>query len=96
MRKGIKKVRRKFVFLSLIFIGLFVSLFCSLRSSYSQVNEKKDEKDVLSSQYQDLLDEQDALEKEVLKMQNPEYIARYVREKYMYSKDGELILRIDE
>ena len=29
-------------------------------------------------------------------MQDPEYIARYLREKYLYSKDGEDIIRIPE
>ena len=28
------------------------------------------------------------------KLQDPDYIARYAREKYSYSKDGEIILRI--
>ena len=30
------------------------------------------------------------------KLQNPEYIARYAREKYLYSKEGEYILQIPE
>ena len=29
-------------------------------------------------------------------MQDPEYIARYLREKYLYSKAGEYIIRIPE
>ena len=95
MKKGNKKVKRKLFVLLLVFVGLFVSLFCSLRSSYGQVREKISEKDNLTLQYQNLKEEEDMLEKEVLRMQDPEYIGRYVREKYMYSKDGELILRID-
>ena len=30
------------------------------------------------------------------KLQDPDYIARYAREKYLYSKDGEFILKIPE
>lgn len=33
---------------------------------------------------------------EVSKLQDPDYIARYAREKYMYSKPGEIILRMVE
>ena len=96
MRKRKKGIRGKFMLLLIVFVVLFVSLFCSLKSSYMQVHEKISEKENLAIKYNELLDEQDMLEKEVVKMQNPEYIGRYVREKYMYSKDGELILRIDE
>ena len=37
----------------------------------------------------------DRLESEVKKMQDPAYIARYAKEKYLYSTDGEYIIRID-
>ena len=30
------------------------------------------------------------------KLQNPDYIARYAREKYSYSKDGEYVLQIPD
>ena len=34
--------------------------------------------------------------KDIKKLNDPDYITKYVREKYLYSKDGEIILRIDE
>ncbi len=94
--KKAKKFRGKLFFLLIVFAALSTVLFCSLRTSYKQIKEKIDEKEELSMQYQVLLDEQDTLEKEVVRLQDPEYIARYVREKYMYSKEGEFILRIEE
>ena len=36
------------------------------------------------------------LELDIRKLEDPDYIAKYVREKYFYSKDGELILRMDK
>ena len=33
---------------------------------------------------------------DVDKLQDPDYIARYAREKYLYSKDGEFIIKIPE
>ena len=39
--------------------------------------------------------EKEVLESDILKLKDPDYIAKYVREKYYYSKDGEVILRID-
>ena len=44
--------------------------------------------------YEELLEEQDSLKSEVVKLQDPEYVARYAREKYLYTKDGETILKI--
>ena len=41
-------------------------------------------------------EKEEELKLDANKLQNPEYVARYAREKYLYSKDGELILRIDD
>ena len=41
-----------------------------------------------------LKDQEDELKVDASKLQDPDYIARYAREKYSYSKDGEIILRI--
>ena len=43
-----------------------------------------------------LKDEEDKLNSDIKKLKDPEYVARYAREKYMYSKDGELIIRIPD
>lgn len=57
---------------------------------YSKYQEKKElEKELLS-----LKEKEEALKVDVDKLQDPDYIARYAREKYFYSKDGEYILRI--
>ena len=38
----------------------------------------------------------DVLNQEIIKLQDPEYLARYAREKYFYSKDGELIIKLPD
>ena len=38
---------------------------------------------------------EDQLESEVVKLQDPDHMARYAREKFGYTKDGELILRVE-
>ena len=40
------------------------------------------------------LEEEETLKSEIVKLQDDEYIARYAREKYLYSKDGEIIIKI--
>ena len=56
----------------------------------------KEEKAKLENQLVSLQEEKDALETDIMKLEDPDYIAKYVREKYFYSKDGELILRLDQ
>ena len=48
----------------------------------------------LKQKLTDLKEKEDQLQVDADKLQDPDYIARYAREKYAYSKDGEIILRI--
>ena len=56
----------------------------------------KKEKITLNNKILDLEKEKEVLETDIMKLEDPDYIAKYVREKYFYSKDGELILRMDK
>ena len=55
----------------------------------------KKEKENLENKLVTLKEEKEVLENDIMKLEDPDYIAKYVREKYFYSKDGELILRLD-
>ena len=68
----------------------------SFFSDWSQILENKREVKVLSEEYKELQEAESSLESEVTKLQDPEYIARYAREKFLYSKEGEIILRIPD
>lgn len=54
------------------------------------------EKIELENKYNDLLEEEDTLKSDIVRLKDPDYIARFAREKYLYSKDGEIIIRIVE
>ena len=43
---------------------------------------------------ENLKKEAESLNIEITKLSSPDYIARYAREKFMYTKNGELILKI--
>ena len=43
-----------------------------------------------------LKEEEEKLKGTVTKLQDPDYVARYAREKYLFSKDGEIIIRIPD
>ena len=48
---------------------------------------------LLESSYEELLDTEEALKAEVQKLQDPNYVERYAKEKFLYTKDDEIIIR---
>ena len=80
-----------FVFICLLIYSAYVTFV-----SCGKIIDKYQEKKELEKKYTSLIAEEELLEKEVNKLQDPEYIAKYAREKYLYSKDGEYIIKIVE
>lgn len=78
----------------LVGIGFVVSFSCV--SSWKQIVKNKQDKKALQAQYDKLVTKEDDLKDEVGKLQDPEYVAKYAREKYLYTKDGEIIVDLDE
>ena len=64
-------------------------------SNLAKITEKSKEKKQLINKLENLQEETKILKDDVEKLKNPEYAARYAREKYLYSKTGEKIIKID-
>ena len=94
MKKNKKSKRRLLLFapLSIIAIGYFLFTFVSYIISYSAL---KMEENNLKKQLVSLQEERANLKIEITKLNNPEYVARYAKENYLYSGDGEYIIKID-
>ena len=60
----------------------------------SQIVDKYKEAERLEQEMVLLGDREEELNSEIIKLQDKDYLARYAREKYFYSKNGELIIRI--
>ena len=58
--------------------------------------KEKGNKKALKDKIAALQEEKKDLETDIKRLEDSDYIAKYVREKYFYSKDGELILRMDK
>lgn len=86
------KIRMFFAFV--IFGGITVVLGYNLFNNLMSIREMNVEKKELKNKIADLEKEKKVLETDIMKLEDPDYIAKYVREKYYYSKDGEVILRI--
>lgn len=96
MKKMSQKTKFRVTFYT---IGLIISIvLCttSLLTNGRQIVDNKKEMEKLEQDYQDKLAEEEELKDEINKLQDPEYMARYAREKYLYSKNNEIIIKIEE
>lgn len=96
MTKGkTRKERKRLILISITTLALLFSLVGTLYKDFIKIMNNKKEASILVLEYQKLLDEEATLSSEVTKMQDPQYIARYAKEKYLYSSEGEVIIRTD-
>ena len=94
-KKSVKKSNTSRIgALFFILIMFLVILVGTVFTDLQQVFANKHEKEELESKYQELLEEEASLNSQVIKLQDPEYKARYARENQMYTGDGETILII--
>lgn len=93
-RISVKKIRNFFLFIIFSVVTGFLIYNCF--SNITLINNMKKEKKILEEKIVTLQDEKKELENDILKLKDPDYIAKYVREKYYFSKDGELILKMDK
>ena len=89
-----KKAKLRILLFFIIFGGIIGSLSYSFFSNVGKMIEINNEKHELQNKLVSLKDEEEVLNSDIKKLEDPEYVARYAREKYLYSKDGELIIRI--
>lgn len=90
----IKKSAKRICCFGIIAFVSIVGILLSVFKVVAQIVDKYKEADKLEMQLADLKEKEESLNNEILKLQDSEYLARYAREKYFYSKDGELIIRI--
>lgn len=96
MKNMSQKTKFRVTFLMLCSI-IAVVLFVSQTFSYvSVINKNKKEILALEKSYNDALAEEEELKEQINKLQDPEYMAKYAREKYLYSKDDEIVIRLEE
>ena len=94
MARKRKKSRRRFLFLGLSSIAIIVGVTLSIGKYWIEIIDKYQEKRELTKELTSLREKEEELKVDANKLQNPDYVARYAREKYLYSKDGEYILQI--
>ena len=95
-KKSNKKAKIRIFLFFIIFGSITLYLSYNFFTNVSKIMEINNEKKVLKDKLTSLENEEDEFNSDIKKLKDPEYVARYAREKYMYSKDGELIIRIPD
>lgn len=93
-KKKSKKKLKRMLFLGVSSIAIIIGTTYTIGKYWVEIYDKYQEKKELKKKLVTLKEKEDELKVDASKLQDPDYIARYAREKYSYSKDGEIILRI--
>ncbi len=91
--KVTKKERRRLTLFVLAFVFIIGFTCINIFPDWLKIMNNKQQITLLQSSYEELLDTEEALKAEVQKLQDPEYVERYAKEKFLYTKDGEIIIR---
>lgn len=95
MKKRVSKVsKRRLVIFGTISIFLIIYAFSSLIYYNYKVYSLKQEKKNLNTQMTELKSSESDYKNTITKLQDKEYLARYARENYLYTKDNELVLDV--
>ena len=94
-RKKKKALKRLLVLLPCS-LTLLILLTVTVGKYWVEIINKYQENIELNERLVLLKEKEAELAVDVEKLQDPEYIARYAREKYLFSKEGEIIIRIPE
>ena len=86
--------RRLTFFGTLSLISIFYFIFLLIYNVYT-IYDLSMEKKKLEDLYVELQDESETLKIDIEKLNDSEYLANYAREHYLYSKNGEYIIQID-
>lgn len=93
--KKTKKEKKRLFAISTMIVVLLVMLINSVASDWSEIMDNNHQIKQLTDEYNDLMAEEEKLQSDVTKLQDSDYIARYAKEKYLYSQEGDTIIRMD-
>ena len=93
-RKYGVKTKSRMIIIFFVFLVVICTLSYTLFLNVKQIVVLEKEMDKLTSEKNSLESEEVVIKEDINRLEDPVYIARFAREKYYYSKEGEIILRI--
>ena len=94
--KKSRKEKKRLLLITIMISLLLGILISSVYKDWIQIMENKSKEVALSKEYEDLLEEENELNSEITKLQDDAYLARYAKEKFMFSANGDTIIRMNE
>lgn len=94
--KHSKKEKKRLVFISFAIVSVIVFFVSSVYSDWKQIMANNSKIVALTEEYEALLDKEKSLKSEVTKLKDPEYVARYAKERFFYTSDDEVIIRTQD
>ena len=89
-KKKTKKSIKRIFLLGITSVTIIIGTTYTIGKYWIEIFDKYQEKKELKTKLSNLKEKEAALQVDANKLQDPDYIARYAREKYSYSKEGEM------
>lgn len=88
-----KKEKKRLFLITVTIILLLVVLVGSVYKDWQQIMQNRKLENELNLKYQSLLDEEEKLNAEIIKLGDENYLARYAKEKFLLSAPGDTIIQ---
>ena len=95
MHKKSRKERKRLFIIVVAIISLLSLLIGSVYNDWIQIMKNKKSEAELTIKYNQLLEDEEKLNAEIVKLEDSEYLARYAKEKYMLSSEGDTIIKMN-
>lgn len=95
-KKVSKLVKRRLRIYFLISIAVISIGVIAVVSNIYKIHSLRKEESELNNKLDNLHTEEKELSSEIGKLKDPDYIAKYAREKFYYTKDGEYVIKIQD
>ena len=79
-----------------ICLSLIAVLVVTIGKYWIDIIDKYQENERLTEELATLKEKELELKIDVEKLQDPEYLERYAREKYLFTKDGEIVIKLPD
>ena len=90
-----RQVKRRLLIFGAISFAIIIYFIFSISYYTINIYKLKKQELELNNKIDELKHNEKILNTEIEKLKDSEYIARFARENYSYSKDGEIIIKID-
>lgn len=94
-KKMSRSAKRRLTILTPILFLAIAYLIFTIGSNVLEMYKLHNEEKELKEELKTLKGDSENLKTEINKLQDKDYIARYARENYLYTKDGEYVIKVD-